>query len=91
MACGKGVKHASVVEVSTTAVQLVGGDTGRACVYLHNQDTDTIYIGPDSTVSSTTGIPVAQNTVFHDEYSYDPWYGITASGTSDMTVMDVRG
>lgn len=85
----RGNKETSrAVTVSTTATLL--SDTGPRSLarVFYNNGSATIFIGKDD-VTTANGFPVPAGASFTDEFSMDAWYGIVASGTEEMRVLEV--
>lgn len=73
--------------VSSTSTIIVPGNSQRLNLIVRNIGSSTLYIGQDSNVTVSNGIPLNQNDVLNDDNSgtggyKGPVYGILASGTS---------
>lgn len=77
----------NTVSVANTATLIFSSSLARAGYILHNASSVDVYLGGDSTVTTSNGIPLAPGEkVFADgdgKYS-GALYGIVASGTADM-------
>ena len=76
--------------VTTTAAQLDAGLASRAFVHVFNRGTADIFIGPSNAVTSTTGYPIPAGT--DKVLAWGPGlavWGIAATGTQDVRVMEV--
>jgi hypothetical protein len=73
----------------TTATELKAANANRKVIVLYNAGSPTVYLGKDNTVTSSTGLPLVEGASLTDEYSTDAWWGITASGTGDIRVIEV--
>lgn len=75
--------------VSDTASKIVSAETNRHSLILVNVGTETVYIGPDSSVTAANGIPLLQDASYEADsggvklYMGDIW-AITSSGTADL-------
>lgn len=89
----------SQLSVGTTPVE-IGSHVGRFSLLLVNTSSQTIYIGPTSTVSTTTGFPIApqaslqlsdapQSVKSHSSGASLQWWAVVASGTATLGVMEV--
>lgn len=75
------------VTVTSAATVIVAAETWRSGLTLYNNGSVTVYIGTDSSVTSSTGMPLAAAGAydFNGFMSYrGPIYGITASSTADV-------
>ena len=79
----------TAVTVTTTATAIPATAlAGRRAMMVRNNGSVTVYLG-DSTVTSTNGFPLSPG----EEKSYElgppvTLYGITASGTADVRVLE---
>ena len=77
------------VSVTTTATLIKALNTDRNALFIANNDTRTVFIGKDSSVTAANGFPLAKNDVIEfaggDLFTGDI-YGIIASGAA----VDVR-
>lgn len=85
---------ANTISVATTAVVLVNPSTGTIgdpvpSLLFNNDPTNVLYIGPQSTVSTSTGFPVRPLTgISFRLHAGDTIYGISAqAGGIDARVM----
>lgn len=68
--------------LSTTAAQIAQTMYGRRAIEVKNLDSSiTIYVGQTSSVTSSTGYPIAAGTSFVFEDYDGPLYAVAASGT----------
>lgn len=79
----------AAVAPTTTATLITLANTARSGLYIYNAHaTVDCFIGPSSGVTASTGIPLLHATgAFFDDHTSNAWYGITASGTSDLRVI----
>ena len=85
----------NTVTVSDTATEIVPANTKRRNVTLSNVDTSvTVYIGPDSSITTSNAIPLyafqTRDDKFISEGYQGPIYGIVASGTVDVRYWEVE-
>jgi len=83
------------ISVGNTATKIVGSNSRRIALIIENNGAETIYIGKDDTVTSSTGVAVLSNGTFTQDsggmrmYLGDFW-GITASSTSDVRYWEMN-
>lgn len=81
----------NTVSVGTSATLVLESNPARRGMILANNSAATVYIGSDSSVTTSTGIPIAANGNLTDSGPRDLWkgqvWGICASGTSDVRYM----
>jgi hypothetical protein len=85
----KGTKSTAAVAPTSTALLALAANTSRLNAVLYNNGVQTIYLGVDNTVTTSTGQPLAPGCALYDSDSSDAWYGIVASGTGDLRVTEV--
>ena len=83
----------SNVNVGTQVIKIVSANTKRQELILCNSSlTPDIYLGPDSTVTSATGLPLFAGQSRECVKSFPNYkgdiYGISASGTADVRVWE---
>lgn len=75
---------------ATTGAQLmIGANQKRQVLYICNNGSVTLYVGPQGQVDSTHGIPIAAGSYIVDIASYDAWYVAAASGTCVWTIVEI--
>jgi len=81
----------NTVTVTSAATLVKAANSWRAGITLYNVGTATVYVGTDSSVTSSTGMPVAQG----GAYDFNGWegyrgdiYAITASSTADLRYLE---
>lgn len=79
----------SKATVTTTVTLIVSSRSGRNNLEVFNEGTVDVYIADDNTVSTTTGYILASGQSISFEDYVGALYGITASGSSDVRVMEV--
>ncbi len=81
----------NTVTVGTSASLVLGANPSRRGMILANAGASTVYIGSDSSVTTSTGIPIVANGNLTDSGPRDLWkgdvYAICASGTVDFRYM----
>lgn len=88
MAVGGGIASAAVA-VGTTAVQLVGGRSGRDTLIVQNiHATQILYVGP-SGVSTADGLKVAAGQTLPLDNLNGPLYGIASGAGTDVRILEV--
>jgi hypothetical protein len=86
---GKGNKTVTQVGPTTAATQLLAANNARVVASLTNNGGQTVYLGKDNTVTTASGTPLAPGETWEDRESLDAWYGVVASGTGDMRLVEV--
>ncbi len=84
--------HTNVVVGSGSATQLTTPSSNRKSVTFQNLGSVTVYLGKsDVAASSTTqGYALFAGASLCDTDSNDEWYGITASSTASVHVIEVN-
>ncbi len=81
----------TVTVQSSGSTLIVAANTWRTGLTVYNNGTPIVYIGTDSSVATTTGMPLA-NTANYDFNGYKvykgPIYGLAASATSDVRYIE---
>lgn len=81
----------AIVAVGDVAVRLLAASgQGRARTF-QNQGSVTVFIGPSTVTASgpTAGYALFAGETFSDNASNEPWFGITASGSAPVHVIEV--
>lgn len=81
----------SAVTVTSAATLVLASKPGRRMFVIKNNGTVIIYLGTDTSVTSTNGIPLMPQDSFSQNGSrmyMGAWYGITASSTADVRYID---
>lgn len=76
------------VSVGTSVTLIKDANSNRLSVILLNMGSTIVYIGPSSKVSSSTGIPLLQNTALALNYT-GAIYGISSSGTNVVAYLEL--
>lgn len=81
----------TAVTVTNTATLIIAANSARQeLVMTNNSVTTDIFIGPDSSVTASTGLPLYANQTRERSRGFaihlGDVYGITASGTADIRV-----
>ena len=79
----------NTVTVTTSATLIVANNTQRQSILVTNTGTGTVYLGPDSSVTTSNGMPLVTNGTYAEDSGgtrmfLGDIYGIVASGTSDV-------
>jgi len=77
------------ITVDTSADLVLAANAGRVTALIVNNGSVTVYLGNDNTVTTTNGIPLVAGAALEDGESGDAWYGVTASGSADVRVLEV--
>lgn len=83
------------VSVTNTATLIVAANTKRRSITIVNDSSSTIYIGPDSSITTANGTPLygrqtrTEGRNIPEGYQGDI-YGIVASGTADTRYWEVE-
>lgn len=76
----------AVFSVGTTATLLAGIDASRVEVKILNNDAaNTLYLGSNPTVTTTTGFPVPKGLTFSDECGNQQIWGISTAACAIAT------
>jgi hypothetical protein len=81
----------NTVTVGNTATQILSANGARRTLIVYNNGTNTVYMGPDTNVTTSNGIPLPQQSSFSqngEKMWKGAWYGITSTGTSDVRYID---
>lgn len=84
----RGTKSFSQVSAGSSAVQIVATNSNRASLLIFNAGSEIVYLGKTNSVTTSDGIPLYPLSNLEDSESYDSWFGITASSTSDLRVVE---
>lgn len=79
----------TAVSVSTTATLLANVNTSRKSIVIYNNGPETVFLGYDTNVSFSTGIPLTSGSAYSDDTYLGSYFGITSSGTSDVRIGEV--
>jgi hypothetical protein len=83
------------VTVTNSATLIIADNTKRRNLSIVNHGTTDIFIGPDSSVTSSNGLPLYSGVTRDQDRIPEGWqgpvYGITASGTSDVRYWETEG
>lgn len=83
------------VTVTTSATLIVAANTQRRNLTVVNDGSSTIYIGPDSSITTANAIPLygrqGRNQDKIEEGYQGPVYGIIGSGTADVRYWETTG
>lgn len=81
------------VSVTNTATLIIAANSARQELFITNAGiSPDIFIGPDATVTATTGLPLFAGQTRERSRGFSIWlgpvYGITSSGTADIRVWE---
>ena len=79
----------NTVTVSNSATLILAANTNRLGLVLVNTSSGTVYVGEDTSVTTSNGTPIRQNENLSEDSGgtkmyCGPIYGIVSSGTSDV-------
>lgn len=72
------------VTVGTSATQIELRKPHRVSFTIVNNSASTVYLGMDSTVTTSTGLPIVAGASFTEDYYIGDLYAIVGSGTADL-------
>ena len=78
----------AAVTVTTDATLLIAARTNRKALIIQNNSAGDIYIG-GSGITTSTGLKLAAGATFSDYVTSAAWYGIVASSTANVRVIEV--
>ena len=81
------------VSVTNIATLILADNPMRLSLIITNVSPDTVFIGQDATITSSTGIPIIQNGTFTEDSGgtkmyCGPIWGVTSGGTVDVRVWE---
>lgn len=77
------------VDVSTTAVEVLPDNPDREGLLIQVIDGGPVFIGFDSTVSTTSGVRLPSDVEYAEGAYTGPLFGVTGSGTADVRFQEV--
>lgn len=77
------------VTVTTGATSIQVLNANRNSIAIANEGSVTVFVGVDSSVTTANGFPIPAGGSLSDDQSTDAWFGIVASGTADVRVIEV--
>lgn len=80
----------SKVAPTTTATEVVAAYRSRKQVTLRNVGTVDVYLGVDNTVTTANGFLLAVGETYDDTNTGSAYWGIVASGSGDLRVLEVK-
>ena len=84
--------YGAVTVQSASPTLIIGANGYRKGTLITNNSTVTIYLGFDSSVTTSTGTPVLASGYFRNSGERDAWrgdiYGIAASSTANVRYME---
>jgi hypothetical protein len=85
---GKTVTPTTAAPTGTQTL-LLAANVARISATFVNAGSVTVYIGPTSAVTTSTGMPIIANGFFTDDSSTSAWYGVTTGSAGDMRMAEV--
>ncbi len=87
----RGNKVITRVQPNASALQLLAANPQRIqCMIQNISGAHDCYLGNDNTVSSTTGILLANGAaIFIDNFSIDAWWAIGSGGAADLRIIEI--
>jgi hypothetical protein len=82
-------KRLTQVTLSTTPTLVARRDTDRVGLDIENAGNVNVYLGPDASVTSATGMVLPPLSWLEDRESDDDWWGVVASGSGDVRVVEM--
>ena len=75
--------------ITTNATLIADASTARHSIVISNAGSNIVYIGPDSSVTTSNGIPLQPDSIWDADSGgvklyMGAFYAIVASGTSDI-------
>lgn len=86
----KGAPSVTVVFPTTSPTLLLAANADRKEALLVNNGTQTVYIYPGSSFTISGAIPLVSNAAFTDDLTVGAWYGLVASATGDVRIIEVE-
>jgi len=77
------------VSVGTSATQILASNSNRKALIIYNNGDTTVYIGLDSNVTTTSGMPLPPYAYMHVKDYTGPVYGIVSSGSADVRYVEL--
>jgi hypothetical protein len=86
-----GTKLLTTAAPTTTPASVVlAANANRKVAIIRNVGTVDVYLGVSAAVTTANGFLLQRGgEVLVDDFSDDVWYGITASGTADLRIIEV--
>lgn len=81
--------HSRKQPTALAAMLVVDNDPLRKALTIKNAGTVTVYLGDSDAVTAETGFPLEAGDVLTDDVSVERYYGIAASGTGDLRIIEV--
>lgn len=86
----KGQATRSQKSINSGAAQLlVAENAKRKAVLIYNNSSDVIYIGEDSDVTTSDGMPILPQVPFMDTITDSAWYATGATSGIDVRIIEV--
>lgn len=88
-ALAQGAKTITAVSVTDSGTFLADVNFTRKGICITNLGSETIFLGPNDTVTVSDGFPLAAGATLSDELSTDAYYAVAATGPVDVRVMEI--
>lgn len=79
----------STAAPTNAAASILAANDGRRSALFRNVGTVAVYLGKDNTVTTVNGFLLDVGDSFEDDRTTSAWWGITASGTGDIRIIEV--
>lgn len=80
------------ITITNVATLITAGKNFRRGTIIFNGGASAVYLGMDSAVTTSNGLPLLSNATFFNNGYLDLWrgpiYGVVASGTADIRYWD---
>ena len=86
----KGTASVTVVFPTTSPTLLLAANASRKEALFVNNGAQTVYIYPGSSFTISGAVPVVSNAAFTDDLTVGAWYGLVASATGDVRIIEVE-
>lgn len=74
---------------TASAASMLAANASRKVALIRNAGTMTVYLGTSSGVTTANGFPLEPGETFVDDATVSEWFGIVASGTGALRVIEV--
>lgn len=74
------------VNIGTGGGQIIAANNNRVALYIYNNGSATLYLSGGAATAG--GIPLAAASGWWDIFSYDAWFGLSASGTLEVRLLE---
>lgn len=84
----QGTATGSAAAPTSVAAVALAANVNRKTAIIYNNGSVTVYLG-GSGVTTANGLPLLPGAAFVDDRTTGVWYGVTASGTGDLRIIEV--